>query len=619
MIIKITGNKPAASFSFTIKNTLRLLCLLVGLSGGVSALAEVAPLSVNGNKILSGGQQASFAGNSLFWSNNGWGGEKFYNAGVVQWLKNDWNSMLVRAAMGVEDVGGYLDDPSGNKQKVKAVVDAAIANDMYVIIDWHSHHAEQNTSAAIAFFEEMATAYGDTNNVIYEIYNEPLAVSWSGTIKPYAESVISAIRAIDPDNLIVVGTPTWSQDVDVASADPITGYDNIAYTLHFYSGTHQQSLRNKATTALNNGVALFATEWGTVNANGDGAVNRAETDAWMEFFKTHGISHANWSINDKAEGASALNPGASTTGGWSSADLTESGSYVRNIVLNWGGSTSSPDPDPTPSPEPASGTALPGLIEAENYSSAPVETTPGNSGSPTACTYLGMDVDVENSTEGGCNVGWTEPGEKLTYNITTADHTYDINLRLASMDAGKRVSVYVNSTLVDTVSTNGGGWQSWTTATIPGVYIPANAVLTVEFYDGATNLNYLDIVASSTSPTEPTEPTPTEPTPTEPPTDTSGFPCSSSNSDAVTNGGTSNVAQGQCLKYNHGNGSIRLGTWSGSGTITYDIKDCNGNIMTGVEQVLNGFSVVDTGTNFCDHYIYVKQAPSSYNLQFGSW
>ena len=107
------------------------------LAGTAPAFADVAPLSVSGNQIRAGGQPASFAGNSLFWSNTGWGGEKYYNANVVRWLKTDWKSNIVRAAMGVDDDGGYLQDPNGNRARVKTVVDAAIANDMYVIIDWH--------------------------------------------------------------------------------------------------------------------------------------------------------------------------------------------------------------------------------------------------------------------------------------------------------------------------------------------------------------------------------------------------------------------------------------------------------------------------------------------------
>lgn len=188
--------------------------------GAAPAIADVAPLSVSGNQIRANGQPASFAGNSLFWSNTGWGGEKYYNANVVRWLKTDWKSNIVRAAMGVDDQGGFISDPNGNRNRVKAVVDAAIANDVYVIIDWHSHHAENYRSQSIAFFQEMARTYGTRNHVIYEIYNEPLQVSWSGTIKPYAQAVISAIRAIDPDNLIVVVALV----PELAGHDPDDGY-----------------------------------------------------------------------------------------------------------------------------------------------------------------------------------------------------------------------------------------------------------------------------------------------------------------------------------------------------------------------------------------------------------
>nr|AAF18152.1 endo-1,4-beta-glucanase precursor [Dickeya chrysanthemi] len=311
------------------RKKLFLSCACLGLSLAClssNVWASVEPLSVNGNKIYAGEKAKSFAGNSLFWSNNGWGGKKFYTADTVASLKKNWKSSIVRAAMGVQESGGYLQDPAGNKAKVERVVDAAIANDMYVIIDWHSHSAKNNRSEAIRFFQEMARKYGDKPNVIYEIYNEPLQVSWSNTIKPYAEAVISAIRAIDPDNLIIVGTPSWSQNVDEASRDPINA-KNIAYTLHFYAGTHGESLRNKARQALNNGIALFVTEWGAVNADGNGGVNQTETDAWVTFMRDNNISNANWALSDKNEGASTYYP--------DSINLTESGKKVKSIIQSW--------------------------------------------------------------------------------------------------------------------------------------------------------------------------------------------------------------------------------------------------------------------------------------------
>ena len=289
-------------------------------------------LQQNGNKIVDkNNEPVSFAGNSFFWSNDNWGGERYYKAEVVSWLKDDWKTTIVRAAMGVEDPGGYLDNKTANKNRVKTIVDAAIDEGIYVIIDWHSHHAEDNTNEAALFFQEMANLYGEYDNVIYEIYNEPLDISWSTIIKPYAISIIAAIRSIDPDNLIVVGTPEWSQRVDLAAADPITGYSNIAYTLHFYSIHHQQWLRDRASAALESGIALFVTEWGSIGYS----LVDSEANEWMTWCFTNKISHCNWAVNDKEEEWSILIPGASTTGGWSDDDLTKAGKLARNIIRNW--------------------------------------------------------------------------------------------------------------------------------------------------------------------------------------------------------------------------------------------------------------------------------------------
>jgi endoglucanase len=289
-------------------------------------------LQQNGNKIVDkNNEPVSFAGNSFFWSNDNWGGERYYKAEVVSWLKDDWKTTIVRAAMGVEDPGGYLDNKTANKNRVKTIVDAAIDEGIYVIIDWHSHHAEDNTNEAALFFQEMANLYGEYDNVIYEIYNEPLDISWSTIIKPYAISIIAAIRSIDPDNLIVVGTPEWSQRVDLAAADPITGYSNIAYTLHFYTVHHQQWLRDRASAALESGIALFVTEWGSIGYS----LVDSEANEWMAWCFTNKISHCNWAVNDKQEEWSILIPDASTTAGWSDDDLTKAGKLARNIIRNW--------------------------------------------------------------------------------------------------------------------------------------------------------------------------------------------------------------------------------------------------------------------------------------------
>jgi endoglucanase len=131
---------------------------------------------------------------------------------------------------------------------------------------------------------------------------------------------------------VVVGTPSWSQDVDTAALDPIAGDTNVAYALHFYAGTHRQSLRDKAAFALERGVALFVTEWGSCDASGDRNFDPAESRLWLDWMDAHGISSANWSLNDKAETASALVPGARTEGPWPDAELTGSGRFARDYI-----------------------------------------------------------------------------------------------------------------------------------------------------------------------------------------------------------------------------------------------------------------------------------------------
>lgn len=319
-----------------MRNPFAVFAVLAGLAVG-GALRGATPverhglLRVEGAKIVGGdGKPASLAGLSFFWSQ--WMGD-FWNTECVRWLQQDWNATIVRAAMGVEE-GGYLSDPAAERRKVERVVDAAIAAGMYVIVDWHDHHAERNATEAAAFFRSIAEKYGRYPNIVYEIYNEPLSVSWRNVVKPYAETVIAAIRAADPDNLIVVGTPHWSQDVDVAAADPIAD-GNVAYALHFYAGTHKQALRDKAERALQKGVALFVTEWGTCNANGDGPVDEASTAEWMAFIRRWELSHCNWAVSHKRESASIVRPGASVSGGWTEEDLTASGKFVRQLVRGW--------------------------------------------------------------------------------------------------------------------------------------------------------------------------------------------------------------------------------------------------------------------------------------------
>ncbi len=300
------------------------------VKNGAATVAEYfGQIHVKGNKIVDKNENPiTLQGMSLFWSQ--WGGS-FYNEKCIQWLRDDWKCTVVRASLGVES-GGYLTNSQIEYSKIISVIDACIKYGIYVVVDWHDHNAQDHLAQAKSFFGSIAQKYGNTPNIIYEIYNEPLQVSWSNVIKPYAEEVIKTIRQYDPDNLIVVGNPNWSQDVDIAAKDPLSD-KNVAYSFHFYTSTHNQSLRNKAIAALNSGVALFVTEFGISQASGSGNINVTETNLWMSFLDAYGLSSCNWSIIDKNETSAALLAGASVSGNWSSSNLSQSGIFNRDYII----------------------------------------------------------------------------------------------------------------------------------------------------------------------------------------------------------------------------------------------------------------------------------------------
>lgn len=311
-----------------------LLISVLCLASATALLAGVVNkngrLQTNGNRIVGDhGKPVAVHGMSHFWSQ--WEGE-FYTAETVDWLVKDWHVTLARASLGVHDGElGYQQQPAREIAKIKRVVDAAIANDIYVLIDWHDHHAEDNVEDAIAFFSQMAKTYGDHPHVIYEIYNEPIKVSWSKTVKPYAERVIAAIRQHDPDNLIVVGTPFWSQRVDEAAADPIDDA-NVAYVLHFYAASHKADLRKRAQKALDMGAALMVTEWGTMEASGDGGIDRESVAEWQAFMRKNHLSSATWAVSNKDESAGIVKPHVNKVSGWTEDELTENGHFMRSLL-----------------------------------------------------------------------------------------------------------------------------------------------------------------------------------------------------------------------------------------------------------------------------------------------
>ena len=299
-----------------------------------SPVARYGHLRVEGAKLVDqSGEPVQLKGISSTWLNYETAGYA-EDKGAMEWLRDNWNMTVFRAAMGVDEGGSYLSYPERERGKVETIVENAIELGVYVIIDWHSHVADARPAQARAFFAEMAEKYGDTPNVLYETFNEPTQQNWATALKPYHETVIASIRSIDPDNIIILGNPRWSQLPIDGARDPI-GASNIMYTLHFYTCTHRATLRSDADAAMAAGAAIFVTEWGATNADGglDGIVCADDSIPWLEWMEENKLSWAAWKWDACADASCFVVSGANISDGLQSAEMRGHAELVREWML----------------------------------------------------------------------------------------------------------------------------------------------------------------------------------------------------------------------------------------------------------------------------------------------
>lgn len=259
---------------------------------------------------------------------------QFVSRDSFQTLRDDWNTNCVRLAMYTHEYNGYCSggDQDYLKSLVRTGVDAATELGMYVIIDWHILQ-EQDPNVykqqSLDFFKEMSETYADHTNVLYEICNEPNGYASWDSVKSYAEEVIPVIRANDPDAVIIVGTPTWSQDIDKAQANPLDE-ENILYALHFYAGTHKDVLWNRLDSCVQNGLPVFVSEFGMCDASGNGANDFNSTQSWFDVIEKYNISFCCWNLANKDESSSVFKPSCTKVSDWTEEDLSESGKWIRD-------------------------------------------------------------------------------------------------------------------------------------------------------------------------------------------------------------------------------------------------------------------------------------------------
>lgn len=251
----------------------------------------------------------------------------------------DWGANAVRLAMYTAESDGYCTGNDFNRVSLKQTlfkgIDACTDLGMYVIVDWHilsDSNPITYQNQAIDFFREVSSKYKNNNNIIYEICNEPNGSTTWADIRKYAAKVIPAIKKNDPDAVIIVGTPTWSQELDKAVEDPITEYTNIMYSLHFYADTHKDELRKTMESAHEAGLPVMVTEFGLCASDGNGNNNTEQGKAWIDELNKFNISYFMWSLSNKAETCSLLDSNCKSTSGWGNSDLSEAGKWYLGVL-----------------------------------------------------------------------------------------------------------------------------------------------------------------------------------------------------------------------------------------------------------------------------------------------
>ena len=346
--------------SFILLLALGLASLSFGRVGPVSQYGQLqAGKNSQGKGRIYGscegvkdGAEVQVKGMSLYWSMVPKATE-FWTSEGISTMVRDMNIQIVRAAMGTnsndwwgckdgsengdkcEHIRGYAVDAEFQTNLMNTVVQAAIDNDIYVIIDWHSHEAHTEVSNATKFFTEMAQKWGQYDHVIFELYNEPIEASW-GTVKEYAEKIVPVIRQYS-DNLILVGNRYYDQNPQEAIGNTVSG-DNIAYTFHYYANTHCWSGMKddrvnacegaNAQQAIDAGLSLFVSEWGTANADGGGDPNQGRNTSWQNWMDGNLLSWANWSASKVEEGTAAFQSSSNRN----SLSYTTSGNLVKGYL-----------------------------------------------------------------------------------------------------------------------------------------------------------------------------------------------------------------------------------------------------------------------------------------------
>ncbi|GAB2875608.1 cellulase family glycosylhydrolase [Streptomyces mayteni] len=200
-----------------------------------------------------------------------------------------WNSRVLRLPVTEWAPNDSLTLAENIERHVDPYVQQAVDLGVYIIVDFHRVQNFGTENGGVPgeivqeFWEYVAPRYADIPNVIYEVYNEPInPASWPQW-KSYIQPVVDGIRAVAPNNLLLMGGPNWSTMVNQAAADPIDDA-NTAYVYHLYPNQGAATAANLdqrfGNAAQQIPVILTEFGWNPAGPYSDPTVTQGTTGCW---------------------------------------------------------------------------------------------------------------------------------------------------------------------------------------------------------------------------------------------------------------------------------------------------------------------------------------------------
>jgi endoglucanase len=346
----------------------RLVLALFAAGAGAAGSTQAATLSLRvcaSRLVDTSGKSVQLRGVSVSglefiavqgWSpTNPWGGQT--GDATPNWnTMKSWKLNTVRIPLNEASWLGYRcsdatgatrdPDPGHNYQStVKLAVTQATAAGLYVILDLHwtapgkfcplAQNPMADADHSIDFWKSLAATFKGSPNVLFELFNEPFfywmrsgSDPWTvlrdgGTFTQYVtgsasqytanytwhsagmQQMLDAVRGTGATNVVLIGAPSWSQDLSRWPAQrPSDPLNQLAAVWHAYpdsgvvgaSGASVPKLGIDAYTWANNvlraGIPLVLTETGDHNAPGTvGAPFVSKVLPWADHV---GASYVGW-------------------------------------------------------------------------------------------------------------------------------------------------------------------------------------------------------------------------------------------------------------------------------------------------------------------------------------